>query len=292
MATVLQVIQEAAKRCGITNTISSVIGNTNNNVAQLLTFLQAAGKDLRDSFNWPELEKEHTFDLVSGTPAYALPSDFDGQIFETLWNRDQMWPLFGPMTPEQWQFRKSGIANATILNEFRVKGYTDTQFYIHPTPSASGDTLVFEYYTKTWIRPKTWTASTTWTGIQYCFYNGNIYDRGGTGAASTGTTPPTHTTGSSSDGSISWTYTLSPYENFVHDSDVLILDDEILTEQTVWRWKREKGFDYQELKKENEAQINQQISKLRGASAINWRMRRGDFWSYYPITPDGNWPTS
>lgn len=292
MATILTVITNAAKRCGITNTVSAAVGSTNNNILSLLTFCEDAGKQMRDAFNWPELEKEHTFDLASSTPAYALPADFNAQIFETLWSRDNQWPLIGPLTPQQWQFRKSGISSSAVYSEFRVKGYSDTQFYINPTPTASGETLVFEYYTKTWIKPKTWVASTSWAGIQYCSYNGNIYDRGGTGAASTGTTAPTHTSGGVSDGSITWTYTLSPYEVFAHDSDQIILDDELITQATVWRWKREKGFDYQELKKENEQAMEQAISQLRGASTIDWRMRRGDFWLSYPITPDGNWPTS
>lgn len=292
MATILQVIQDAAKRCGITNTVSSVIGNTNNNIAALLTFCEQAGKEMRDEFQWPELEKEFTFDLSSGVANYALPADFNAVIFESLWNRDRQWPLLGPLTPEQWQFRKSGVASSVVHTEFRVKGYQDNQFYVNPTPSASGDTLVFEYYTRTWIKPKTWVASTSWNGIQYCYYNGNIYDRGGTGAATTGTSAPVHSSGSVSDGSISWTYTLSPYEAFVHDSDQLILDDELIKQATVWRWKREKGFDYQELKAEYERGMAQQVAKLRGASKVNWRMRRGDFWMYYPITPDGNWPTS
>ena len=128
MTTILTVIQNAAKRCGIANTVSAAVASTNNNIISLLSFAEEAGKDIRDDFNWPELEKEYTFDLVSGSASYALPADFDSIIFETLWNRDQLWPLMGPMTPELWQFRKSGIATATVRNEFRIKGYTDTQF--------------------------------------------------------------------------------------------------------------------------------------------------------------------
>lgn len=269
--TLLAVTQTLAKRL-ILPAPSTVIGNTEQNVILMLAMLELAGKEIRDQFSWPELHKEYTFTLATDTGSYALPSDFNSVLFETHWNRDQSWPLIGPLSPQQWQTIKSGITSTVPRARFRVKGYTSAQFFIDPVPGSgeNGQTLVYEYTTKTWLRPKTWIASTSWAGMQYCFYNGNIYDRGGTGAATTGTTPPTHLSGSVSDGSITWTYYGNSFETFNHDNDEIILDQEDIIAGAVWRFKREKGLFYEEARKDAEDGLTVSISSLQGANTISW----------------------
>jgi hypothetical protein len=107
------------------------------------------------------MRKEYTFALVSGTAAYAFPADFDYQLFQTIWNRDSYWPIYGPITPQQWQVIKSGSVGAVINQRFSIKGWQSTNFYIDPTPGASedGQNIYFEYSSLNWLRPATaWTA--------------------------------------------------------------------------------------------------------------------------------------
>lgn len=289
--TVLSTVQTIAKRL-ILPTPSAAVGSTDNNVTLILALLEQTGKEIRDDFPWPELVKEYTFTLATSTDSYVLPSDFDSTNQLTLWNRDQHWPLIGPTSGEDWQTYKSGLITTLPRQRYRVKGWQSKQFFIDPTPSSSenGQTIAYEYQSKTWIRPKTWVASTSWGGIQYCSYNGNIYDRGGVGVATTGTTPPTHTSGAVSDGSITWTYYSSAYETFIHDTDEVILDEEMLIEGCVWRWKAERGLDYQDLKERAIRQVESQKTKANGVSVVSARRRAGlppliGIWSY----PEGNY---
>lgn len=286
--TILAIVQECSDRLQIPRP-SAFVTSTDNNMLLLKAMLIAALKDLRD-LPWIELQKEYTFTLATDTASYPMPSDFNYLLMDTLWNRSQSWPLIGPLDAIVWQNYKSGLITSFPRQRYRVKGWATKQFFIDPTPSSSenGQTCVFEYISSTMIRPKTWVASTSWSGIQYCSYNGNIYDRGGTGAGTTGTNPPVHTSGSVTDGGITWTYLATSFEVFTHDSDEVILDNPMVIRETVWRFKRERGLDFEALKKESDDARDEALTAFQGASAIpigRSRIPRGiGLWSY----PEGN----
>jgi len=239
--------------------------------------MERTAHELKNAIQWPQLQREYLFTLATSTASYALPGDFDKVINATLWNRTQHWPLIGPLGPQLWQNYKSGIIATLPRQRFRVKGITDNQFFIDPTPDSSinGQTMVYEYISSNMFRPKTWVASTSWLGLSYCFYNGNYYTRGGTGAATTGTTAPTHTSGSVSDGSITWTYLLNTtFDAIQNDSDVFTLDSKLLIDGTIWRFKLEKGLPYEELRAVAEEQVEIAKTKYSGASVLD-ASRRG-----------------
>lgn len=293
--TLLATVQTMAKRLQLPSP-ATVISNTEQNVIFMLTSLELAGKAVRDSYAWPELEKEYTFDLATSTASYALPADLNYKIFETEWDRDNTWPLIGPLDPQEWQYRKSGISNVVPRKMFRVKGYANNQFYVHPTPDSgdNGDTLVFEYSSKTWCRPRTWAAGQTYAANTYTFYDGNIYftSAGGTTQA---TTPPVHTSGSVIDGvgGVTWLYTLASFETFNLDTDEIILDQELVIGEAIWRFKREKGLPYDELMMESQLALKQAVTDLKGAGIIDHGTPSANSrvvgWG---SIPDGNFPTS
>jgi hypothetical protein len=267
--TVLALAQTCAKRLMLTSP-SSFIGSTDNNMILLRAMLDQAIDEIRDLYPWPELQKEYTFTLATDTASYVLPSDYDRRLNDTSWNRTQARVLIGPVDAVIWQNYKSGLITTLPSQRFRVKGWTTNQFFIDPTPTSDldGQTCVYEYISKTARRPKTWVASTSWSGIQYCSYNGNVYDRGATSAVSTGTTAPTHTSGAVSDGSITWTYLATEY-TFAHDSDEVLLDNNTVIEGTVWRFKRERGLDYESLRQDAENQLEEAKTKLNGAPVVS-----------------------
>ncbi len=270
--TILAMAQTCAARLQLP-VPSTFVASTENNIVLLRNLMLQTVLETRNEFPWAELQKEFVFTLNTSTNSYPLPDDFNRFQFETLWNRTQHWPLIGPLNAQQWQVYKSGLVATVPRQRFRVKGWGINQFFIDPTPTASEDdqTCVFEYISQTAIRPKTWTASTVWTGIQYCSYDGNIYVRANTGVATTGTTPPTWTSGSSSDGSITWTYTNTPYDSFIDDSDEIILDRTIIQDETVWRFKRERGLDYEDERVQCENQKDLAKSRLCGAGVLSLR---------------------
>ena len=270
--TALAVAQKCAKRLQIASP-SAFVASTDNNIILLLQMLEEAAQKIRNEFEWPELQKEHTFTLSTSTANYALPTDMNRLLFETSWNRTQALQLIGPVDPVEWQEYKSGNITSLPRQRFRVKGWVTNQFYVDPTPTSTenGQTCALEYITESVIRPKTWVASTSWSGMQYCSYNGNIYDRGGTGAGSTGTTAPTHTSGAVSDGSISWTFLGTPFETFNHDNDELILNEDLVIDQAIWRFKQERGLDFEDFRAQ--AEENKELAKtfLQSAEVISVR---------------------
>lgn len=160
--TLLQIAQAACDELGIQRP-SAVIGSSDAQVQQILALLTREGRELaaRDgpAGGWPQLVKEHTITLVSGTPAYAFPSDIQYFINTTAWDRTQKWPLQGPVSPQVWQVLKSGtVGSVGPRSRFRLK---DGQIYIDPTPSASG-TLVIEYYSNAWCESSAGVAQSAW----------------------------------------------------------------------------------------------------------------------------------
>lgn len=268
MQNLLGLIQTIAQRVGLPSP-STVIGNADRNVSLLLGKMAEAGHKLRDEHDWPEIQKEFTFSLVDGQAAYQLPDDFNSQIFQTLWNRTSQWPLLGPISPEQWQQYKSGIPLLGIYERYRVKGWDTKQLFIDPIPDSShnGDTCVLEYVSKTWIRPaNAWAASTAYTAGQYVYHEGNVYKCTTNGTSST--TGPSHKIGTASDNTTAWLF--QAYEYFAADTDVPILSQDLLIDETIWRWKEETGFAYELLKSESEEAILKATTDLKGAGPAYW----------------------
>lgn len=281
--TVLSLAQTLAQRLQL-SAPSSIIGSTDANVILMKTVIEQAAQDIASEYAWPEITREYTFTLATNIPSYAVPADYDRYLTQTLWNRTQKWPLIGPLTPQEWQTYKSGLVTTLPRQRFRLKYWGDTQFFIDPTPTSSenGQTVAFEYISKTVFRPKTWIALTSWAGLQYCSYNGNIYDRGGTGAATTGTTAPTHTSGSVSDGSITWTYYASPFETINNDNDETTLDPKIIIDSAFWRFLQARGQDFEDYRAQADEQKELAKTRLQGAGILTIGRNVDDTWLIGP----------
>ena len=79
--------------------------------------------------------------LTFGQIQYPFPSDYDHAINQTFWDRQYRWQMLGPLTPQEWQVLKSGIAPTGPRRRFRVFG---NQFVLDPPPT-SNNILVYEY---------------------------------------------------------------------------------------------------------------------------------------------------
>lgn len=271
MSTILACIQEACKRTGLPSP-SVAVTSTDENVISMLRFMEQAGKELVHSTEWPELTKEFTFSLVDGQEAYPMPPDLNSQIADSHWDRDNHWPLIGPITPQEWQYRKSGISTLSPRVRYRIKGWSSNTFYVLPTPTATdaGHTMVFEYSSENWLRPATvWSAGLSVSGTDYVYYGDNIYSK--VSGTTTGATAPTHSIGSVSDGGVTWAF--ASYEGILADTDVPLLRDELLIEGARWRFKREKGLDYQEIKQTWEEHIRIHCADSRGSSIVGFAKR-------------------
>lgn len=274
MATVLECVQAVCREIGV-YAPSALVSSTEETGRQMKELCHETADEIRNEYPWAELSREHTFSLVSGTAAYALPADFNRWAFDTAWNRSETMPLSGPFSPERWQEIKSGgISTATIQQRFRVKGISGTQLYIDPTPGATenGQTVAFEYFSTNTFRPRTWTASLTFLAGTYCFYNGNYYYSSAGGV--TGATPPTHTTGSASDGGVSWAFNSDKYETILADTDVPVLDERLFKMGIKWRFLRAKGLAFQDHEMAYREFMKKRVPAKRGAERLPLSNRR------------------
>jgi len=252
---------------------SSVLNNTDSSVKQALAMLYDVGQETRDRFAWPELNKEHTITLVASQQGYALPDDYDRQVFETHWAQSEQWPLIGPITPQEWRARQDGIITSSPRQRFRVRGYDGSEILIDPTPDSddAGNTLIFEYQSTEWFQPPQWVTSTSYSASDYVSNIGNVYQTAAGGTS--GATAPTHTTGDASDGTVTWTFVSDEYVTFNSDNDIFIIDERLLGHGLKWRFMEQKGLPFGHYRELYEAQIRRHISHLRGAKTLNLAQR-------------------
>lgn len=153
----LTLVQNAAKQLGLTSP-ASAYNATDQQVIQLVALAQLEGVELSKRHDWTVLTKEKTF---TGTAAAAqtgaIPSDFDRFVNETFFNRTQKKPVDGPLSPQDWQFAQSVVAQ-TITESFRKRG---TDLLITPTPNGT-DTYAYEYISTQWCESSGGTDQSAW----------------------------------------------------------------------------------------------------------------------------------
>lgn len=143
----LTVITNMATECGV-KIPTTVVGNTDVEVVELLRASNKAGKYLTKRFDWQVLTKEKTFvSVATETQTNMIPTDFDRFLDETFWNRTRKLQFFGPMTPQEWQQVKI-YSTSPITNSFRYRG---SNILMSPVPTA-GDTFAYEYISKNWCQ--------------------------------------------------------------------------------------------------------------------------------------------
>lgn len=268
MTTLLGMCQNVAVRAGYQSP-TAIVGVTSDLQRQLLAFANEVIQRAANKYEWPKLIKEYTFTLSTSVPSYALPADINRIITETAWDRGTAWPLTGPLSAQEWQQFKSGTTQASIPRRFRVKGMEDEEFFIDPTPSSAdnGLTMAFEYLSDRPVRPKTWVASTAFAAASYCFYDGRYYYTGAGGTTST--TAPTHTTGTATDGTVTWAYYSGAYNAFLADTDIPNIDPLAIEQGLYERVCRMKGAQYEPMFNDD---LDRAYIKQRPARPISLRV--------------------
>jgi hypothetical protein len=154
--TLLVIVQDASSRLGLGRP-TSVVGSTDENVVQLLALAQEEGKTLARRHEWQALQTEYTFPTVISTASYALPSDYDRILKDTVFNRTLRRRMVGDLSPDQWQQTKASLV--TMVNPaFRIRGGL---FLITPTPSAV-ETIAYEYVSKNWCQTNASVGQAKW----------------------------------------------------------------------------------------------------------------------------------
>jgi hypothetical protein len=148
-ATANDILNRVAAEVGLdTNTDPWASGKQEFN--QMAVLLNIAGEELSQLFQWEFLMQEHQITtLATDSGDYDLPSDFLYMINQTGWERSENVPLFGPLSPQDWQYLLGrDLVSQTIYASFRIQ---QGEFTIFPQPPPNGLDIHFEYISRNWV---------------------------------------------------------------------------------------------------------------------------------------------
>ena len=153
MATVVDVMNKAARECSVTAP-SSWIAATTTTYLELKDFLADTVDELLDRVDWPEPITQDTIITGTGVESYALPSDFkrltrdDFAVYETTTSRRAGIPI---TSNGDWTFLQD-VGSAGGNRYYRITGNEedgyDIGFYQFP---ATGDSITVAYVTYNWL---------------------------------------------------------------------------------------------------------------------------------------------
>ncbi len=190
----LTIIQDACLDLNIAKP-SSVVGDTDAQVTQLLQIAQREGRDLATRHLWSALVKENSWTITLAANQGALngtvvtASDFDSFIPETMWNRTTTLPILESTNQTEWQ----AVQAYGITGPYQRYDVREGDLYIDPVPT-SADSAYFAYKSKFWCESSAGAGQTAWAA----------------------------------------------------DTDVGLLDEELMTLGIIWRWRKRKSLEYSE----------------------------------------------
>lgn len=257
------VIRNVADEAGYT-VESNILTSNETTTKQLLAIANRINRDIFEAFPWPKCYAQGRITTVAGQATYALPAAFSMYQYETFWNQSTRWRVLGPISEQDYaQIQGYGVL-PTVYQRFQIRGLGNNELLISPTPGTSGQVLIFEYIADRSVVPKTWTASTSFAANAYCIYNGNYYQT--TAGGTTGATAPTHTSGSVSDGGVTWTYYNGPYSTFLADTDTSIFQEKLLEQGILERFAQIHGLEG--VRPVFDTQLVEEFGRTKGGKVI------------------------
>ena len=281
------VIQNVANEAGYT-VESNILTSTEITTKQLLAITNRMNREIFEAYPWPKCYASGAITLVNGQATYQLPAAFSYYHYETFWNSSTRWRVLGPMTAQEYAGIRGYGLNTTVYQRFQIRGLSNSQLLISPTPGASvsGDIIIFEYIADRSVRPKQWTTTTTFAAGAYCFNNGNYYST--TAGGTTGATAPTHTSGSASDGGVTWDYYDGIYDKFLADTDVSLFNEKLLEQAVLERFAEIHGLEG--VKPRFEMQLNEEFSRDQNGKIIYAGGQvRGNLFARNGVAVFGTW---
>lgn len=318
--TLLQIVAQAQAELGLFPVATSVVGNTDNTVQQMLALLNALGRDLVTERDWaaqqrtgiinPDAPIVTTGDLVAGSPVITnIPST-------------------AGLSPAYFLCTGTGIpASARILS---IGGATSVTLDSEVTTTKTGVQLTFakdrydlpndfgHFINQTqWDRTNHWQLNgpmspqeDEWvrsgivtTGPRRRFRITSVY--GGASATQNRAfeiwPAPQTTDGASTLSyeyvSLSWVRFISAGVAFIKaaftaDTDVCIFPDDVMVTGLKRRFWAAKGFDYQDYDMEFQRAKHKAISQDTGARTLDMRRRKWPYFLSPGNAPEANFPSS
>lgn len=271
------IVSNVANECGYT-VESNVTASSETTTKQLRTIVQRINRNIFEAYPWPKCYASASFTLVGGQATYPLPAAFSWYQYETFWNQSTRWKVLGPMTQQEYAEAVGFGLTTTIYQRFQIRGVSNNELLIYPTPGSSqnGNVMVFQYIADRAVKPKNWVTNTSFAAGSYCFNNGNYYQT--TAGGTTGATAPTHTTGSASDGGVTWTYYNGPYQEFLADTDESIFNEKLVEQGVLERFAEMHGLE--SVKPRFDIELHEEFGRtLAGKVIYAGNTSRGDMYA-------------
>ena len=150
----LTIVQDVCRNLGL-NIPNAVTTYKAPTMVQMLGLLNKAGKSLKDrpDEGWQALQLEANFTTVAAESQGLMSTIAPNARYilnNTIWNRTNRRPIFGPLTPQQWQMQKGWFAQGPYSQYRLVRG----AILFTPVPAA-GESCYFEYATNNWCTDST-----------------------------------------------------------------------------------------------------------------------------------------
>ena len=160
MKTLLQIGQEFLSRTGLPAS-NSFVGNPNGQLSQIVSLCNEVCEEITSRGVWQALQQESVFTTVNGENQGALatlaPNGFLYILNQTIYNRTLRLPIYGPMTPEQWQALKA-LPTTGPFYKYRIR---DGNVLFNPLGIA-GQVCAFEYASNASVLSSVSGLNTTW----------------------------------------------------------------------------------------------------------------------------------
>ena len=161
--TLLTIIQDVTDDLALSKP-TTVIGNTDRQIVQLLAIANREGKELASRYRWSGMLKENLFTLIAAqdqgkmnSAAVVSDLDFDYIINDTFWDRTRSLPIPGPISALDWQTLLSFPVQGPYL-QFRIQGQ---KLLIHPIPPTHS--VAFEYQSTSWCETSGEVGKAKWS---------------------------------------------------------------------------------------------------------------------------------
>lgn len=142
-STLVTIVQKFCGRTGLRKP-SQVAGSLDAQIIQIMDLANELCEDITDRWLFEDLIKETTFTslgtLDQGAIATIAPSGFKYILQDTIYDRTQKIPIYGPLSPAAWQQAKAFVPVGPIFR-YRFRG---GRLLFDPVPPA-GHTCAFEY---------------------------------------------------------------------------------------------------------------------------------------------------
>ncbi len=149
-ATANDILNRVAAEVGL-EPVDDPYGSTQQEFKQMTYLMNIAGEELCQIYPWEFLMREHSVQTLSTDSGnYDLPDDYLYMLNQTGWERAENVPLFGPLSPQDWQYLLGrDLVSHTIYASFRIQ---QGKFTIFPQPPPDGLDIHFEYVSKNWVQ--------------------------------------------------------------------------------------------------------------------------------------------